>query len=82
MDKEREHNAAFTAGVLTHHLFEKLVHKGVMRAHDIITEEALKFIEEHEEVEEEGEWSEYCDSKGYSDWEEYLVATVEQKLKL
>jgi len=75
-------NIAHAASVISYNLFDKALVKakedgyGVMYAHELIAQYSIEFHEEHREVKE---WEEYCDKKGFSDWEEYICDWVEKK---
>jgi len=73
-------NKLFTICVLTKHLFDHLELPSDISKHEALTDQALLFITNHKEVEENETWRELCDEKGFSDWEEYLVAYVSKKL--
>lgn len=71
---------AFTTSVISHNLFDEIVHgRGSMAAHELIVRLALDFETEHCNVEEIG-WEEFLEDKDASDWEEYLIEYVKQKL--
>lgn len=81
----RDRNIAVTSGIITHHLFEKLLDKrrgGVMYSLDKIASEVLDFIEKHQEIEENNQWEEFTNERGYDDWESYCVDTISKRLKL
>lgn len=87
MEKSDFKNIAVTSALITHHLFDNIYESvkgrgGVMMVLDIIGEQTLKFIEDHQEVEKSGNWDDFTADKGYSDWEEYLIATIEGRLEL
>ncbi len=82
-----ERNVAFTASVISWNLFDKIresdnIDEGSMATHDLIAVEALIFIDTHKAVEESSTWEEFCERSGHSDWEEYLLDTIEKKLNL
>jgi len=65
----------FTASVITENCFNYLYNmsSGAMDTYDLISRIALEFETLHVDVKE---WDEFCDKKGASDWEEYLVKFV------
>lgn len=71
---------AFTASVISHNLFDEIMQgRGCMAAHELIVRLALDFETEHCNVEEIG-WENFLEHKPQSDWEEYLIEYVKQKL--
>ncbi len=74
--------AIFTASVISFNSFENIrykLHLGVMATHEWIKNFAIKFEQDFYNVKE---WETYLDEnhKDVSDWEEFLIKKVNEKV--
>lgn len=89
LEKVRDHvkdthsadEISVVATIISDNLFDGMMEMhfgGTIETRYLIAKLARKFVEKHTNVKE---WEEFCDKKGASDWEEYILQWTRKELK-